>query len=329
MMRDWIKYFFAGAALVAVVVGVALPLRADSTNGVAAPPVTLGPSPVQVFRELLVMTPEERAGALTIRPPGMREPIEAKVKAYLALAPDERELRLQATELRHYLLLLMPLPATDRARLIPQIPESVRPAVAARMETWQIMPPSMQEEVLANEQLVHSLSQLGALSAAQRNKMLAAMPAGQRAKLEADIARWKTLAETTRKGVFAQLSQFFDLTPGEREKAVSKLSDAERDAMKQTVEAFSELTPEQRRTCIRSFEKFAGMSRMEREQFLKKAEAWQRMTPSEREQWREVVAQVPQLPPFPVGMVPHVGPVPPSAPPKTNPAMPVRATNGG
>jgi hypothetical protein len=248
------------------------------------------------------MTPEDRAGQLEIRPPGMREPIEAKVKEYLALTPEERELRLHATELRHFLSLLMPLHPTNRAPLIAQIAEPMRSAVEARLVVWNIMPPQMQEELLANEQVVRHFTQLGVMSAAQRKAMLDDMPADQRAKLEADIARWRALPETTRKGVFAQMSQFFDLTAPEREKAMRNLSAAERDAMKQTLVAFAALTPDQRQTCIRSFEKFAGMSLADRQIFLKKAEAWQKMTPSEREHWREVVTRVPQWPPFPPGM---------------------------
>ena len=288
-----------------VLLGCSQSLLADATN--AARSQMLAPSPVQEFRELLVMTPEARAEQLFVHPPGMREPIEAKVKEYLALTPEDRELRLQATELRHYLSLLMPLHPTNRAPLVVQIAEPMRAAVEARLEVWNIMPPAMQEEMLTNEQVVRHFTQLGVMSAVQRKAMLDAMPAEQRAKLEGDIARWRALPEGTRKGVFAQMNQFFELNAPEREKAMRKLSAAERDAMKQTLVAFSELTPEQRQTCIRSFEKFAGMSLADRQIFLKKAEAWQKMTPSEREHWREVVSKVPHLPPFPPGMEPRIG----------------------
>ena len=329
MMSGPGKYFFACAALAIFSAGGMISLRADPINATVAVPVKLAPSPVQVFRDLLEMTPESRVGALLIRPPGMREPIEAKVKEYLALAPDERELRLQATELRHYLLLLMPLSATNRAALLAQIAEPMRSAVATRLDIWQIMPPPMQEEVLTNERMVRYFTQLGVLSPAERKELLRTMPEAERMTLEASIARWKAQPEKLRTNVFAQLNQLFELTGAEREQAMSKLSDAERDAMKQTLEAFSGLTPEQRQTCIRSFEKFANMSLAERRHFLKQAEAWQRMTPSERERWRAVVEKVPQLPPLPPGMMVRFTPEPPSAPPKAAPAPPGRATNGG
>ena len=59
-----------------------------------------GESPVYFFRQLLAMTPQEREDYLTNRPPEIHERILAKVHEYLALEPDERELRLRATELR-------------------------------------------------------------------------------------------------------------------------------------------------------------------------------------------------------------------------------------
>ena len=64
-------------------------------------------SPVDFFRQLLAMTPAERVASLTNRPPEARARILAKVREYQALGPDERELRLRATELRWYLTPLL------------------------------------------------------------------------------------------------------------------------------------------------------------------------------------------------------------------------------
>ena len=305
---------------------------AGSTNSAGAqlvPPLPDLRSPVQVFRELLVKTPEERQELLSLRPPGMREPLDAKINEYLTLPPEERELRLQATELRFYLMQLMPLPATNRPALIAHIPEPMRTAVETRLETWNLLPPPMQEEVLENEQTVRYFTQLGIANEAQRKAALEAIPADQRVRLEADIARWQSLPEATRSRVFAQFRQYFDLTPAERGNALSQLSGPEREAMANTLEAFRGLTPEQRRICIRSFEKFASMNLVERQQFLKKAEAWQQMTPSERSRWRELVARVPQMPPLPPGMLPPLPPPPLPPLPKSRSGSAPFATNGG
>ena len=326
MMRGSCKKFSAVVSLM-LAVGASQPLIAVETNSAPAA-LRLAPSPVKLFRELLVMEVEERTQQLQLRPPEMREPIEAKVKEYLALNAEERELRLQATELRHYLTVLMPLPATNRAALVVQIAEPMRAAVVARLEVWNLMPPTMQEEVLENEQVVRHFTQCGAMSAAQRQSLLASMPADQRSSLETNIARWKALPEVNRKGAFAQMNHFFELTTSERERAMRELSPAERDAMKLTLDTFNDLTPAQRQSCLLSFEKFASMSLTDRQIFLKKAEAWQKMTPSDRQHWRDVVARAPELPPFPPGMDVRVVIPPQSEPSKTAPAMPVN-TNGG
>ena len=86
---------------------------AAATNVPPLPPVVL--SPVEFFRQLLAMLPAERNSSLTNRTPEARARILAKVREYQALDPDERELRLRATELRWYLL---PLLRTDRKSVV-------------------------------------------------------------------------------------------------------------------------------------------------------------------------------------------------------------------
>jgi len=201
--------------------------------------------------------------------------------------------------------------------------------VEARLEKWDIMPPPMREEVIENERVIGYFTQLGTMTTAQRKALLEAMPAEQRIKLEADIARWRTMPETLRSRSFAQFNQLFSLTGEEREKALSYLSDDEREAMRTTLETFEGLTSEQRKICIQSFEKFGNMSLAERQEFLKKAGAWQRMTAAEREQWREVVRVVPELPPLPPGFFPAVATSPVPATAKTNSVPAGKTTNAG
>ena len=57
-----------------------------------------GKCPVDFFRELLAMTPAEQRQSLTNRPAGIQKLILAKLREYQTLPPDERELRLRATE---------------------------------------------------------------------------------------------------------------------------------------------------------------------------------------------------------------------------------------
>src|ERR1019366_3696650 len=78
------------------------PLKSFSVPANVMPPLPQTHSPVAFFRQLLGMTPPERANYLTNRPPEIRERILAKAREYLTLDPNERELRLRATELRWY-----------------------------------------------------------------------------------------------------------------------------------------------------------------------------------------------------------------------------------
>ena len=86
-------------------------------------------SPVDAFRELLAMTISEREKALTNRTPAVRARILAKVREYATLDPNDRELRLRATELRWYLLPLLPESPTNRDAQLATIPEALRPLV--------------------------------------------------------------------------------------------------------------------------------------------------------------------------------------------------------
>ncbi|HSY74859.1 MAG TPA: hypothetical protein VK810_05260, partial [Dongiaceae bacterium] len=74
-----------------------------SVTNIMPPPMPLAHSPVDFFRNLLAMTPRDRNNFLTNKSPEVRERILGKVNEYLVLDPNERELRLRATELRWYL----------------------------------------------------------------------------------------------------------------------------------------------------------------------------------------------------------------------------------
>ncbi len=91
--------------------------------------------------------------------------------------------------------------------------------------------------------------------------------------------------------------------------------------MEKTLKSFEQMPSAQRRECVRNYAKFAGMSGAERAEFLKSAESWSKMSPAERQTWRDLVANVPMLPPAPPLIQP---PVPHAAPKILHPNM---ATN--
>jgi hypothetical protein len=243
------------------------------------PPVPPQPqSPVIFFRELLAMPPMERIHALTNRPPEARARIMAKVHEYQALDPDERELRLRATDLRWYLTPLFRLAPTDRQARLDQVPAELRDLVTSRLTQWDALPPSLQQEFLENDKTLHYFARVDVTNSAP--------------------------ADAEHQKIADQFNQFFELTPGEKAQSLATLSDAERAQMEKTLQSFENLPPRQRLECVRNYARFTGMSAADRADFLKNAERWSQMSPKERQTWRDLVVHVPELPPLPMGTVP-------------------------
>src|SRR5687767_12473843 len=90
---------------------------------VPAPP--LPPVPLD-FRQLLAMTPAEREKILATRSPQDRQLLEAKLKEYDALSPEQREARLKSLQLRLYLRPLMKMDHSNRVERLATIPEADR-----------------------------------------------------------------------------------------------------------------------------------------------------------------------------------------------------------
>lgn len=252
------------------------------------PPVPQMQSPVKFFRDLLILPPAERAASLTNRTPEARARILAKVREYQALGPDERELRLRATELRWYLTPLLRVPAADRDARLTAVPEDLRGLVQSRLKQWDILPPPLQQEFLANDRTLHYFARVEGTN----------QPAA--------TAEQQKIAE--------QFNQFFEFTPAEKRQTLATLSESERVQMEKTLKSFEQLPPQQRFQCIRNYAKFAGMGAAERAEFLKNAESWSKLPPQERQTWRDLVAQVPIWPPTPSptapppNLIPHVAP---------------------
>lgn len=295
----WLALFAAGQM-------AASPLSAQDSTSVPVPvksppaPANIMPpkpqSPVIFFRQLLAMTPRERENYLTNRPPEIRERILAKIREYLALAPDERELRLRATELRWYLMPLLRESPTNRTARLAQVPDDLRGLVQSRLAEWSILPPALQREFLDNEGILHYFSGVDSTNNPSRGLSDAAQ------------VRWNALSENDRRRITNEFNQFFELTPVEKQKTLNTLSDAERVQMEKTLQSFDKLPPAQRRQCIHAFTQFAGMSPVERAEFLKNAERWSQLPPKERQAWRDLVAQVPLWPPMPPHLPPHPHP---------------------
>jgi len=261
-------------------------------------------SPVTYFRKLLAMSPKQREDYLTNRPPQIRQRILAKVNEYEILSPDERELRLRATELRWYLMPLLQTNPANRDDRVAKVPSDLREIVTTRLSEWDILPPPLKQEFLENERALDSFA---------------------RVQPPANSAAQQQLA-TQRQLISAQFSQFLELTPEEKEQTLSTLSSSERAQMQKTLESFEKLSAEQQSLCVQNYAKFAGMSSADRAEFLKNAERWSQMSPTERQTWRDLVANVPDWPPLPASIFPP-GYAPPVLAPDPNVPRASVATN--
>ncbi|HVU27639.1 MAG TPA: DUF3106 domain-containing protein [Verrucomicrobiae bacterium] len=269
---------------------------ADSTNAPVISSISTAHSPVDFFRKLLVMSPDERENYLTNRPPEIRERILAKVGEYEALDPDERELRLRATELRWYLMPLLHTSPTNRAARLARVPDDIRPLVQDRLDQWQILPPTLQQEFLENERILRYFTHVDTTNISTEDSW--------HEPSDAERSHWNSLSEGERRQITAGFNQFFELKPDEKQQALNTLSDSERAQMEKTLKAFDQLPPAQRTECVNAFAKFAGMNASEQAEFLKNAARWAQMSPKERQAWRDLVTHVPEWPPLPVGFMP-------------------------
>jgi hypothetical protein len=294
-------------------------LFSGPTN-LSLPPMPHLKSPVDLFRELLAMTPAGRENYLTNRPLEVRGRILAKVREYEALDPNERELRLRATELRWYLLPLLHESPTNRTARLAALPDDLRALVKTRLTLWDILPPPFQKEFFESE---HALRYFTHVDLPISPPMPPMPPdhGWHHSPPDSDLAHWNALPEDQRQKITAQFNQFFELTPMEKKKTLNTLSDAERQQMEKTLETFGKLPPVQRLKCIRAFTEFAGMSAQEKQDFLKNAQRWSQMSPKERQTWRDLVTHVPEWPPLPPALMP---PMPPQL---TQRLHPVAATN--
>ncbi len=258
-------------------------------------------SPVDSFRTLLALPTPERKQYLANRTADVQKRLVEKIREYQALTPEERELRLTATELRWYLLPLISAPATNRAAQLALIPPGPRELVTARLQLWDQLPPLVQQRLLTNQQTANYL-----------------------ASVEPGTNSPMSPADQIRRKLQRRFNQLLELTAAEKAKVLRALPEGERQQMEQTLAAYEKLSPGQRQQCIVSFTRFATMSAPERQEFLKNAERWSQMSPAERQAWRQLVTTAPIKPPRPATRFP---PLPQPRPPE--PLGLPSVTNGG
>ena len=268
------------------------------------PPVPKVRTPTDRFRELLAANLEQRETLLSRKTPAARTLIEAKLREFGALRPDEREIRLRLAQFQDSLRTLLPMPPTERGSLMAVVPDEDLPWIEERLAAWDLLPEAERRDVLESERrLSWFVRQAEVSSDRQRVEayMATLTPSAQKVARE-QMERWLALPLAERSRKAAAFSRFFDLTVDERQAALGTLSQTERHQMEQALSDFAALTPDARERCVRGFQKFEALSPADREQFLRRAERWKAMSPNDRAAWRRLVEKAltsPRKPPFP------------------------------
>ncbi len=268
------------------------------------PPVPKVRTPTDRFRELLAAKPEQREALLSRKTPAARALIEAKLREFGSLRPDEREIRLRLAQFQDSLRTLLPISPSERGPLMAAVPGEDLPWIEERLAAWDLLPEAERRDVLESERrLSWFVRQAEASSDRQRvEAYMATLPPPAQQAAREQMERWLALPVAERNRKAAAFSRFFDLTVAERQAALGTLSQTERLQMERALSDFAALTPDARERCVRGFQKFEALSPAEREQFLRRAERWKAMTPNDRAAWRRLVEKAlspTRKPPFP------------------------------
>ena len=113
-------------------------------------------SPVEYFRGLLGMTPEEREVVLAGKPPAETKAILGFVREYEALPRAVREARLHQTELHWHVLNLMRLEKSARAAELRLVSPVDQPMILDTLEQWDDLPAATRKVLLEKEDFLRT-----------------------------------------------------------------------------------------------------------------------------------------------------------------------------
>lgn len=245
-----------------------------------------GSTPIDFFRQLLAAPAMVREALLATRPAAERAVLLAKVREYEALPPAERELRLNATQMRWHVKVLLATEAPRRREYLAGLPPVERAVLERRLKDLELLPARLQNEVQQSRTVIHYISRPEPTGPA-----MPTMPVAHRPAMATSAAR------DPRRVTVEQFRRFFELSERERARALERLSDSERRSLEQLMQDLDSLPPSVRTMCMDALQKFATLAPAEQAEFLKSARRWQGMAPAERETWRDFVNEMPPLPP--------------------------------
>ena len=301
MLRSFIVVVSVASGVAQVGESPAVRPAAPVQSAIVAQPPSIPSSPVQVFRDMLAMTPAQRVKAMEGRQPKTREFLASKLKEFEALKPEERENRLRMMELRSQLLPLMSMAPSNRVLRIQELSERDRPLIEERLRLWDKLSPEQQRDVLECEPALQAFASTGRRST---SSLVSPLSTNQQQRINTSTTYLINLHPGKRAELYQNFQRFFELSDKEKAKAldsIQTLSEAEREQMERTLDTFERLPRAQREQCIEGFQKFTALSREEQGQFLRSAARWQAMSARDRQIWRSLVERkaLPQPPPPP------------------------------
>jgi hypothetical protein len=240
-------------------------------------------SPVDVFRMLMSTNAAGREQFLAGKSPEARRVIESKLREYGSLMAEQREARLRGLQVRWQTLQLMRLEPAERAQRLASLPEMDRAAVQKRLGLFEILPPPLQREVVSNAAVMRTLA------AGIRPPDTGAVHPG--------LSDDERKAELRKQQLLDHFKDFFELPASQQTRALSRLSQQDREQMEKTLSTFSGLSGTERDEALEGFRKFARLSPAERTAFLSTAARWRTMSAKDRELWRKIVTRLQTTPP--------------------------------
>jgi hypothetical protein len=301
-----LSLFFWGAAssLCMTVGGQTLPAPVIATPGAITttlasnlPPLPVFQPRTEFFRKVLAMTAKEQEAWLTNRPPQVRPQLEAKIREYQVMSPEAREAVLRSTELHEYLEYFIKAPVANRSAQVEQVPLEYRDTVKEKLREFDLLPPELQQEVLAGKTTANYFLNPRPLAASAAHRANPPMPPPPMPPVP--LSYLSRLSSDQRREMYSSFQHFFDLSGDDQQKILSTLPPAERGPVAKTLHDLESLPRAQRDRGLQSISMLAGMSDERRQAFFKNAELWQKLPPAERQTWRKVVAHLPPMPPDP------------------------------
>ncbi|HKQ36539.1 MAG TPA: DUF3106 domain-containing protein [Verrucomicrobiae bacterium] len=243
----------------------------------AVVPPPLPPSPVDTFRKVLTMSPEDREKFLATLSADKRQIVMFKLEEYQGLSAEQREQRLRALQTRLWVRQLIKLPASNRVERLAALQPADRQAIEERLARWDRLPSELQTEVLTNEMAIRIIARSpdSILNAAPP-------PLPPNARISQQLQHWAGLSKAERTEILNNFQYFLeDISDNERAKVL-----AERPNVKNTLGPIATLPKQQRERYIAGMKRFAALTPAERRKFLFNAAQWEKMTPEQRESWR-------------------------------------------